>query len=419
MKNKVLSPFPYYGGKAKMSPLICSLLDYENTSLYIEPYGGGCRTLLNKKPHEQEIYNDFGYGLTTFFNIMSSKEQTEQLISMLMENPPNKEQFQELVMFRMAFEDKFNTSTHAILSSLALECYRKYHIVTFRELRKAINQEDYRGIIAYIETIIKSDYIAKQLEPLEEQQYKHYYKLYSNYWALVLKTHDHIKEKAERDFDSAWVKRMNMVIPEPDMPLSDFYQFYREEYSKQRAKVSVDAFTSDIITNNEAGVTASDLEIAFVIFHLYFSSRDGIGEVFSKEKNQNVKAYYKAVANLRNISERMQNVQITQCDALDLIRLYRTYDNVMMYLDPSYLMPEDESKNLGKVYKMSYEYEDHEKILREITKPDTYAKILISNYDVDLYNNYLCDWEKIYYKTFTGVGSKKGNRRLEVLWKNY
>lgn len=419
MKNKVLSPFPYYGGKAKMSPLICSLLDYENTSLYIEPYGGGCRTLLNKKTHEQEIYNDFGYGLTTFFNIMSSKEQTEQLISMLMENPPNIEQFEDMVLFRMAFEDKFNTSTNAILSSLALECYRKYHIVTFRELRKAINQEDYRGIIAYIETIIKSDYIAKQLEPLEEQQYKHYYKLYRNYWALVLKTHDHIKEKAGRDFDSAWVKRMNMVIPEPDMPLSDFYQFHREEYSKQRAKVSVDAFTSDIITNNEAGVIASDLEIAFAIFQLYYSSRDGMGEAWSKEKNQNVKAYYKAVANLRNISERMQNVQITQCDALDLIRLYRTYDNVMMYLDPSYLMPEDESKNLGKVYKMSYEYEDHEKILREITKPDTYAKILISNYDVDLYNTYLCDWEKIYYKTFTGVGSKKGNRRLEVLWKNY
>ena len=144
-----------------------------------------------------------------------------------------------------------------------------------------------------------------------------------------------------------------------------------------------------------------------------------MGVVWSEEKNRNIELYYKAVRNLRNVSERMREVVITQCDALDLVRQYRKNENVMLYLDPSYLKPEDEKQNLGKIYRMSYDYEAHEKLLREITAPETNAKILISNYDVELYNTYLCDWDKTYYKTFTGVGSKKGNRRLEVLWKNY
>ena len=93
MKNKVLSPCPYYGGKARMSGLICSMLDYGNTRLYIEPYGGGCRTLLNKPKHESEIYNDFGYGLTTFFEVMKDKDKTEELIDRLLREPPSKESF--------------------------------------------------------------------------------------------------------------------------------------------------------------------------------------------------------------------------------------------------------------------------------------------------------------------------------------
>ena len=89
-----------------------------------------------------------------------------------------------------------------------------------------------------------------------------------------------------------------------------------------------------------------------------------------------------------------------------------------MYLDPSYLDPEEE-KNLGEVYHTSYNYQMHEQLLREITSIDTQAKILISNYDVPLYNQYLCNWQRIEYETYTSVGSRKGNRRLEVLWKNY
>lgn len=417
MSSKVLSPFPYYGGKAKMSPLICSLLDYENTTLYIEPFGGGCRTLLNKKSHESEIYNDFGYGLTNFFEVMTDKEKTDQLIQMLMDNPPSKEQFQRLVVRRMAIEDRLNTSTNAELSALALESYRSHNVGVFKKLRKAISQEDYDGIIQCLEIILDTKFIADKLQPLEEMQYRHYLKLYQNFWKLVEDKPKDIVPLAEEDFDNAW--KTEMPIPKEETPTAKIYECMKKGYITECVKSAINSYTNDIIVSNGTEGAVSSIETAFIIFQLYYSSRDGMGVVWSNEKNEDSRAYYKAVSNLRNVCERMQGVIVTQCDALDLIRLYRTRSEVMLYLDPSYLKPEDEQKNLGEVYKMSYGYQDHKKLLQEITKPDTKAKILISNYDVDLYNTYLCDWKKTYYKTFTGVGSKKGNRRLEVLWQNY
>lgn len=417
MSNKILSPFPYYGGKAKMSPLICSLLDYDSTVLYIEPFGGGCRTLLNKKPHEQEIYNDFGFGLTNFFEVMTDRDKTEQLIQMLLDNPLTREQFEKLVIRRMAVEDRLNTSTNAELASMALESFKRYNYIVFKELRQAINREDYKGIISCLDCILHTDFIVNSLGALEEIQYQHYFELYQDFWDLIEVKPEEVVPLAEQDFDNAW--KESMQIPEQGTELWKVYEQVKASYVTECSKNAIYTYTNDIVVSNELGGSVSDLEIAFTIFQLYYSSRDGMGTVWSNEKNEDSRAYYKAVRNLRNVAKRMEKVVVTQCDALDLVRQYRVYSNVMLYLDPSYLKPEDEYQNLGEVYKMSYSYQDHRKLLQEIVKPDTKAKILISNYDVELYNTYLCDWKKTYYKTFTGVGSKKGNRRLEVLWQNY
>lgn len=75
-----------------------------------------------------------------------------------------------------------------------------------------------------------------------------------------------------------------------------------------------------------------------------------MGTVWSEDKNRDIKAYYRAVNNLYNIADRIQDVIITQVDALDLVRQYRTDSRVMIYLDPSYLKPEDEHRNLGTIY---------------------------------------------------------------------
>lgn len=413
--SKVLSPFPYYGGKAKMSSLICSLLDYDNTNIYIEPYGGGCRTLLNKKRHEQEIYNDFSYGLTTFMSVMSDEEKTEQLINCLLAEEPSREVFNQLVIERMAIEDSLNTATNKAVAELSMECFRKYHHSLFKKLRRALYLERYDSIIESITEIMEcKDF---ELEAVEWLQYEYFKNVYCSFWQIVQKSYNEVYVQAVSDFDVKW-KEM-VCMDNPPLSLLKLYENQKEQYARECASNVLTDYISDTLNSNEKGVSARDIDIAFNIFQLYYCSRDGMGIVWSEEKNKNIELYYKAVRNLRTVSERMRNVVITQCDALDLVRLYRKNENVMLYLDPSYLKPENPKENLGKVYRMSYEFEAHEKLLGEITDSGTKAKILISNYDVELYNRYLCDWKKTYYKTFTGVGSKKGNRRVEVLWQNY
>lgn len=413
--SKVSSPFPYYGGKAKMSSLICSLLDYNSSSIYIEPYGGGCRVLLNKKRHEQEIYNDFGYGLVTFMSVMADAEKTEELVERLLMEKPSEELFYQLVTERMAVEDRLNTSMNAELSILALSCFHKYQHLLFKKIRGAIQKERYDSIIALITEIMGCQ--AFELEAEEWLRYEYYKKMYEEYWKIVQDDYNEAYKQALEGFKKEWNEMISMEKPKKS--IQRMYETQREKCARECALNAVHSYTEDILNSNEKGTSARDVDVAFYIFLLYYCSRDGMGVVWSHEKNQNIQSYYKAVRNLRNVSERMRDVVITQCDAFDLVRIYRKDEHAMLYLDPSYLKPSNQTKNLGKVYRMSYEYEGHEKLLREITEPDTKAKILISNYDVELYNRYLFGWEKRYYKTYTGVGSKKGNRRMEVLWKNY
>lgn len=413
--KEILSAFPYYGGKARMNGLICSLLDYDNTDVYIECFGGGCRTLMNKKRHLQEVYNDFGYGLTTFMGVMADELKTDMLIEMLYDSPPNKEQFQELVLERMEAEDRLNTATDEQVKSLAVEGYKEYKHQLFKELGKAVREEKYGDVIETIDKILNNEVIV--LGALVRQQYEHYLRLYKDYWELVGEKYNIELENAKKAFEIAWNDSVDMESGAETV--KKIYQSNMEIFARDWATNKVHESTNDLLATNEKGGIISDVEMAFIIFQLYYASRDGMGVAWSDEKNANVKNYYNAVRNLRNVSDRIKDVVILQVDALDLVEKYRTYKGAMIYLDPSYLKPDDEYKNLGGIYRRSYGYEEHEKLLRVITKSDTRAKILISNYDVELYNTYLSDWGKTYYKTFTGVGSKKGNRRTEVLWKNY
>lgn len=413
--SKILSSFPYYGGKAKMCPLICSMLDYDSTTLYIEPFGGGCRVLLNKKRHPAEIYNDYSFGLTSFMSVMADAEKTEELVERLLMEPPSQESFNRLVIERMETEDRLNVSTNAEVMALTRECSRKYgkHQL-FQEISSAVRAERYDIIIDKIKDILMCNEFV--LEPLDWARYEHYEKLYRQYWKLVEEDYNTTYSNAMQDFEKEW----NEIIPQKSSGyIKRQYEKQKEQYARERALNCINSYTDDILSTNENGASAGEVDTAFNIFQLYYSSRDGMGIAWSNEKNENIQSYYKAVRNLRNVSERMRDVVVTQCDARYLVSVYKIYGNVMLYLDPSYLKPEDESKNLGEVYRMSYGYEEHEELLKEITSPDTRAKILISNYDVELYNKYLYDWKKTYYNTFTGVGSKKGNRRVEVLWQNY
>lgn len=108
------------------------------------------------------------------------------------------------------------------------------------------------------------------------------------------------------------------------------------------------------------------------------------------------------------IAERLKTVQIENRPALEVIQRFN-YANVFMYLDPPYVL----SARTGKQYKHEMEAPEHEELLRVIVKSN--AKIMISGYDTELYNDYLHDWRK---EKFSSC-AEQGKPRTEVVWMNY
>jgi len=113
-------------------------------------------------------------------------------------------------------------------------------------------------------------------------------------------------------------------------------------------------------------------------------------------------------------SERLKHtkkslVQIENRNVFELIPKYNR-ENVLMYLDPPYLL---ETRNNKKVYKHEFEYEEHEELLKLLVSSK--AKIIISGYENELYTKYLSGWQK----EQTTSKDQAGNIKNECIWMNY
>ena len=174
------------------------------------------------------------------------------------------------------------------------------------------------------------------------------------------------------------------------------------------------------------------MELAFATYVVYTMSRDGMGKVFSESKFRSTEQYHKRAESLFACAERLEGIEVQQIDAFMFFRKgtelmedeKTTYQaigdwlnnpSVMMYLDPSYISPTSEQEalegidwrgvnclsdaikekyrggrepaNLGEIYARSFNYEEQENFLRLICNAK--CKILISNYDLLLYDKYL------------------------------
>lgn len=118
--------------------------------------------------------------------------------------------------------------------------------------------------------------------------------------------------------------------------------------------------------------------------------------------------WYRLPEWVMDIAERLRKVQIENRPAIEVIERFN-YPNVFQYWDPPYLL----GTRSGKQYKFEMSDSDHEELLKKALRSK--AKIMISGYDSDLYNDYLKGWQKEYFKGLTEYGSK----RQEVVWMNY
>lgn len=102
-------------------------------------------------------------------------------------------------------------------------------------------------------------------------------------------------------------------------------------------------------------------------------------------------------------------VQIESMDALRLIEQYNNSD-VLMYIDPPYVLG---SRRSGKLYRHEMDDDDHRRLLELICRSK--ARIVLSGYRCDMYDNALCEWHKDTIESQTTSTEKA----TETLWQNF
>lgn len=380
-----------------MAPMIAAMLDY-SCSTYVEPFGGGARTLLNKPRHQVEIYNDYGEGVCALMRVMSVPETADEFIHILSATTEYSEEefLKQKTIYDLCNDEPEDHARKELMQSLIQNGFAKREsklLTSFTPL----NEKEKEALNLKIHTLQKNS-------PSEFQKFS---RLYKN-----------------------WKQLKDLLDSGGPLP-------------RHR-----DLYESDI----------SDMELAVATYVTFTMSRDGMGKVFTPFRFRDDKAYKNHIIKLYESMERMAEVSVTQIDAMQFFREYAqgkeepqskqlaTWINnpdVMMYCDPSYIRPEDEAKvwgtidwakvketkqitagldpqNLGKLYSMSFKYQEHEYFLQAVR--EARCKLLISNYDLQLYNYYLTPehgWRRQEFQTVTTVGTKAGNRRTEVLWYNY
>lgn len=131
-------------------------------------------------------------------------------------------------------------------------------------------------------------------------------------------------------------------------------------------------------------------------------------DVVGRERAYALWNWYRLPEWIVDIAERLRMVQIENRTAIEVIKRFN-HDGVFMYIDPPYLL----GTRAGKQYKHEMTDADHEEMLKELLQSK--AKIMISGYESEMYNDYLNGWNK---KTFDSC-AEHGKPRKEVVWINY
>ncbi|MCR5837180.1 MAG: DNA adenine methylase [Lachnospiraceae bacterium] len=145
--------------------------------------------------------------------------------------------------------------------------------------------------------------------------------------------------------------------------------------------------------------------------HGYRTNGNKVGwknDVVGREKMYALWNWYRLPEWVAQIAERLRMVQIENRPALEVIERFN-YDNVFMYLDPPYVL----STRSGKQYNHEMSDSEHEEFLQQII--NSKAKIMVSGYDNDMYNDYLGSWGKFSFD----AKAEYGRARKECIWLNY
>lgn len=500
-KRPTLSIAPYYGGKGRMAHFIVDRLNYDDTDIFVTPFGGMCRVLLNKPRHRVECYNDFSSGLCALMEVLSDPDKARILIQRL-ENETDHSQAvfdKQKAIFDNAEVDIATQEREKLRRFLIDKKIVKQNkakkfleVLAERALQGGKQKnEDIESSFITLRVRVETDknfenafrnvfsdpdkariLIQKAKVDLKEQEKENLRHLLINNEIVNPNTAEKFIEALMK---GTLQKDKDIIISLSEIEIRvktdiDFRNTFLELFRTWLPLYEKEKEQGFIERPADMGEYVSEMDLAIATYVVFQQSRDGMGQVWSKEKFKTDAHYKKQIGKLFDCAERLEGVNIFQIDAVDFFRRYmfRNVDlpdeevdpdflilnewinnpRVMMYCDPSYISPDSEQKllegvnidgvdsladaidknyegkkwpkNLGEVYACSFGYRDQERFLRCIQKAN--CRIMVSNYDLILYNKYLNEntgWRKEIFETTTGVGSKKNNKRTEVIWYNY
>ncbi len=214
------------------------------------------------------------------------------------------------------------------------------------------------------------------------------------------------------------------TINDLDWDVVNLFQCIREDSEKLSRLIMTtpysrqmydDAFKSDpimeVLSEGNRFLKACQFLVRCWQGHGFRSNGYKVGwknDVQGRERMYALWNWYRLPEWVIEIAERLRRVQIECSPAIELMERY-DYENVFMYLDPPYLL----GTRGGKQYKHEMSDEEHEEMLQKAI--GSKAKIMISGYASEMYDDMLAGWRRKEFQSHAEMGSK----RTEVVWMNY
>jgi len=206
------------------------------------------------------------------------------------------------------------------------------------------------------------------------------------------------------------------TVNDIDGEVVNFFKVLKHDYRQLETDLKLTPYSRDVYIDIQSYTPKYDVERAYKFFLMSWMSHAG----YSKHKTSwshskdpagpNKANIFKNVTNnLKDYAERLREVQIENTEALKLIKAH-DFKNTLIYLDPPYHL----STRKQNLYKHEMDNNGHIKLLDLVVSLEN-AKVLISGYDCQLYNEKLKTWNKETFKNVDG----KGNIKQEVVWFNY
>lgn len=200
------------------------------------------------------------------------------------------------------------------------------------------------------------------------------------------------------------------VLSDPDM-----FKVFKE-------KCDLVLYSEELRSEFKESLQRDDLSIvdrAFYFFYINRTSHNGVGG-FSKNTyirrgmSKSISDFLSSIDRLYELHNRLSRVIVTNTDGIKLLGKYNT-TNVFFYCDPPY----EQSTRTSTRYKVDMDRNDQIEFLNAVV--ESQAKILISGYECELYDEALCNngFKKVSFEVKTISGNFTPKTKREYLYYNY